>query len=163
MLLIDDRTNVKLYGCSNSDGYMIELMKDARNDSGSASPDASETKYYNFGLFDVEKIFRNPTLWFKYIQSGTISAELWFDGISYGEMRPCIQLMETVQELILMGGSLPGSSVTGVEQIEARADIIQELTVLKFARSMGLYLIDSNYNSNWIFMGLHIPYTIFRW
>lgn len=157
----DDGTNVKLYGCSNSDGYMIELMTNSRNDSGTPFTSIIGTKYFNFGLFDVEKIYRNPSLWFKYIQSGTISAELWFDGSSYGGDAVIYSVDGGAGTGIdLMGGSLAGTSITGVEQIEARADIIHELTVLNFARSMGLYLIDSNYNSNWIFMGLHIPYTI---
>jgi hypothetical protein len=140
---------------------MIEMMKSARNDSGDPFVSIIGTKYYNFGLFDVEKIFRNPALWFKYIQSGVIRCEIWFDGNSYAGTATIGSVDGGAGVGIdLMGGSLPGSSVTSVEQVTARADIVHELTIMSMARSMGLYLIDNNYNSNWVFMGVHIPYTI---
>ncbi|MGH3851152.1 MAG: hypothetical protein ACRDRT_15920, partial [Pseudonocardiaceae bacterium] len=53
--IYDDGADAFLYGGSNSDGYMIQLMKSARNDNGVAFRSALGTKFYNLGLFDVEK------------------------------------------------------------------------------------------------------------
>lgn len=160
-VVYDDGITAKLYGCSNHDGYMIEMMKSQRNDNGVAFRSIIGTKFYNQGLFDVEKIYRNPSLWFKYIQSGQISAEVWFDGNQLGGQTP-INSNEsgTGSGTDLMGMTLPGDSYSSITQVEANADLIYELTIMQFARSIGLYLIDETYNSNWIFMGIHIPYTV---
>lgn len=159
----DDGTNVKLYGCSNTDGYMIEMMREQRNDNGDSFRSIIGTKFYNQGLFDVEKIYRNPVLWFKFIQNGAISAEAWFDGTQFGG-QALIQTDESGAGtgIDLMGVSLPGDSYASITQTTARADVIHELTLMDFARSIGVYLIDESYNSNWIFMGIDIPYTVLK-
>ena len=157
----DDGTSVKLYGCSNADGYMIELMTRYRNDNGSAFKSIIGTKFYNQGLFDIEKIYRNPVLWFKYIQSGTLRIETWFDGNQLGgQASISSEESGTGAGADLMGSTLPGDSYSSVTQTNAISDIVEELTIMKFARSIGLYLLDETYNSNWIFMGFHLPYTI---
>lgn len=157
----DDGSTVKLYGCSNHDGYMIELMRSQRNDNGDAFRSIIGTKFYNQGLFDIEKIYRNPVLWFKFIQSGSISIEVWFDGTQLGGSAP-INSTEGGAGIgaDLAGSILPGDTYSSITQSEAAADIISELTIMQMARSIGIYLIDETYNSNWIFMGVHIPYTI---
>lgn len=159
----DDGATVKLYACSNSDGYMIEMMREQRNDNGVAFRSIIGTKFYNQQLFDVEKIYRNPVLWFKFIQNGAISAEIWLDGANFAGQ----SLVQTNESgagigIDLMGVTLPGDSYSSITQTEAKADVIHELTFMDFARSMGIYLIDESYNSNWIFMGLDIPYTVLR-
>jgi hypothetical protein len=157
----DDGSTVKLIGCSNFDGYMIELMKLQRNDNGSAFKSIIGTKFYNQGFFDIEKIYRNPVLWWKYIQSGTVDEEVWFDGnILGGSASISSEESGTGAGMDLMGSILPGDSYGSVTQTTAKSDIIQELTIMQFARSFGLYLVDETYNSNWMFMGFHLPYTI---
>lgn len=160
-VVYDDGTNVKLYGCSNSDGYMIELMKESRNDNGAAFKTILSTKSYNQNLFDVEKIYRNPVLWFKYIQGGTINVEAWFDGNQFGGQASLSSTDNGAGAGIdLMGSTLPGDSYSSINQTNAIADIIHELTIMQLARSVKFNIIDENVNSNWVFMGLHLPYTI---
>jgi len=157
----DDGTNVKLYGCSNADGYMIELMRSQRHDNNVAFRSLISTKNYNQGLFDVEKIYRNPVLWFKFIQAGTISSEVWFDGLQLGGQAFLSGVASgSGTGVDLMGGTLPGDSYASTTQTDAKTDMIKELTIMEMARSVSFNLIDESYNSNWVFMGIHLPYTI---
>lgn len=156
----DDGTNVKLYGGSNTDGYVIELNKEARNDNGSAFRSVVGTKFYNGDQFDVEKIYRNPTLWFKYIRNGTITAELWIDGArKQGEAPLSSSSSGAGAGADLAGGFLPGGMSSDSEAPIANADLPRELSGLFTGRSIGFYLIDENVNSNWLFMGIHLLWT----
>ncbi len=159
-VVYDDGTTAKLYGCSNSDGYMIEMFRTQRNDSGVAFKSTLGTKFFNFGTFDVDKIFRNPTLWFKYIDGGTIKAEVYTDGISYaGSGNLSSSSGGAGAGIDLPGALIPGSnySLTVIQAVNA--DVPRELTLLKMARSIGFYVIDENINTNWLFMGIHIYYS----
>lgn len=160
----DDGTSLKLYGCSNHDGYMIELMTSQRNDNGATFQSIIGTKFFNFDVFDVEKIFRNPVLWFKYIQGGSVDIEVWFDGNQVGGTASISSTDSGAGVGIdLMGVTLPGDSYASITQTSnTLADIIVELTIMQFARSIGVYLLDDTYNSNWIFMGMNIPFTILQ-
>jgi|WetSurMetagenome_2_1015567.scaffolds.fasta_scaffold02103_3 hypothetical protein len=159
----DDGTNVKLYGCSNSDGYMIELMKTQRNDNGDSFKSIIGTKFYNQGLFDVDKIFRNPVLWWKFIQPGLVNVNVWFDGDQFGGSAPLLGVSSgSGTGIDLMGSTLPGDSYSSITQTKATSEVIQELTLMQMARSIGFYLIDESYNSNWIFMGIDLPYTVLQ-
>lgn len=159
-VVYDDGINAKLYGCSNSDGYMIELMRTARNDSGASFKTILGTKAWNLGYFDTDKIFRNPTLWFKYISGGSISAEIWLDGttlqgtgsLSDGSSGAGIGID-------LAGSTLPGDSYSTVVIQNSTADVVKELSLLSIARSITIYLIDDTVDTNWLFMGVHLLYS----
>ena len=139
---------------------MIQMMKSTRNDNGSAFRSVVGTKFYNQELFDTEKIYRNPTLWFKYITGGTISAEVWTDGVSYlGSASLSSTSGGAGMGVDLAGSILPGDTYSEVVAQSASADVVKELSLTKLARNLGIYLIDSTANSNWIFMGLHLLYT----
>lgn len=158
--VFDDGTDSLLYGGSNHDGYMIELFKSARNDYGSTFRTVVGTKFYNGGQFDVEKIFRNPTLWFKYIRSGSITAELWVDGTrKQGTANLSSSSGGAGAGSDLAGAFLAGSMAVASSDTTENADIPKELTGLFTGRSIGFYLIDENLNSNWLFMGLHLLWT----
>jgi hypothetical protein len=159
-VIYDDGTDTKLYGLSNSDGYMTELFKIARNDNGTAYRSVVGTKHYNGGMFDVEKIWRDPALWFKYIDNGVIEIEIFSDGTrseGTGNLASSASGMGVGADLI--GGSLPGHTVVGSSQTEAYADKPMILEGLFTARTLGFYLYDDSLNSNWLFMGVHLLYT----
>ena len=159
-VVYDDGVNAKLYGCSNSDGYMIELMRSARNDSGSSFRTVIGTKAWNLGYFDTDKIFRNPTLWFKYIAGGAISAEVWFDGTSFeGSGTLSDNSSGAGIGVDLAGATLPGDTYSTVVIQNSTADVVKELSLLSIARSITIYLIDDSVDGNWLFMGVHLLYT----
>lgn len=157
----DDGTSAKLYGCSNNDGYVIEMMRTQRNDNGTAFRSALGTKFFNADLFDVQKIFRNPTLWFKYIDGGTITAEVWTDGTRYqGSATLSSSSSGAGAGADLPGSFLAGSMYASVSVSNPNADVVRELTLIKFGRSIGFYVVDTNANSNWLFMGIHVTYSL---
>lgn len=158
--IYDDGTDTKLYGGSNTDGYMVELFTEDRNDNGSTFRSVVGTKFYNGNKFDTEKIYRNPTLWFKYIRNGSITAELWVDGTRSVGTAP----LSSSSSGAGAGADLPGAFLAGgmantTSETTAYADIPKELSGLYTGRSIGFYLIDENLNSNWLFMGLHLLWT----
>ena len=157
----DNGTNVYLYGGSNADGYMIRMFETTINDNGSAFTSIVGTKDFNDKKFDVEKIYRNPVLWFKYITGGGITAEILTDGnVSQGSavlsgLSGGIGLGED-----LWGGFLFGDSMSeSLPEATEGSDIPQELTMMATARSINFYLIDNTANNNWLFMGLMLRST----
>lgn len=157
----DDGTVVKLYGDSNATGYEIEMFKDDRNDDGEVYTSIVGTKFYNDGMFDVDKVWRNPTLWFKYITGGaSIDIEAWVDGNNdIGSAEISSSTVGAGAGADLAGGFLPGSMTSTFTSVEEQSDVPVELSLIKIARSMGFYIIDSNLNTNWLFMGIHLQYT----
>lgn len=156
----DDGTNVHLYGGSNNDSYITELMKSDRNDNGSAFRSIVGTKQYNAKMFDIPKIWRNPTFWFKYIAGGSIEVEAWTDGTRRsGTGRLSSSSWGAGAGADLAGGFLPGSMSASMVDAVVGADVPQVLDLLEISRSIGFYLIDENINTNWLLMGLHLMYT----
>lgn len=157
----DDGVEVKLYGDSNSDGYEVEMFRDDINDSGGAFTSMVGTKFYNDGMFDVDKVWRNPTLWFKYLTGGaSIDVEAWVDGnSSLGSAEISSSTSGAGAGADLAGGFLAGSMSSTFTPVTEQADVPVELSLLKIARSMGFYIIDNNINTNWLFMGIHLQYT----
>jgi hypothetical protein len=153
----DDGTDAKLYGGSNSDGYMIELMRNDRSDTGNAFRTAIGTKFVNNGKYDVEKIWRNPTFWFKYINGGAISLELWVDGINYvGSTSLSSGTGGAGAGGDLAGSFLAGSNYSDTEIQNPSSDIVKELQLVYLSKSIGFYLIDESANTNWLFQGFHL-------
>lgn len=156
----DDGSTVKLYGGSNSDGYMIELFKTNTNDNGDPFTTVVSTKSWNQGLFNVEKVYRNPALWFKYVSYGSISVEVFADGtrsVGTGAIAP-------TDSGTMVGEILPGESLTGVSPFELQgtesgSDYPQELIGLIIERSIRFTITDSNLNSNWLLMGVNLMFT----
>ncbi len=156
----DNGTTAKLYGGSANDGYMIELFKTERNDDGQAFTTRLGTKFFNNGMFDVDKIFRNPTLWFKYIEGGSITAEVYVDGTRLaGTADLASSGGGAGAGMDLAGSILPGGNYSTPVIVNQSADVPRELTMFQIARSMGIYLIDESLNTNWLFMGIHINMT----
>ena len=156
----DDGTNSKLYGGSATDGYAIELMRTARHDTDVAFTTTVATKFYNGKKYDVEKIFRNPTMWFKYISGGSIDIECWLDGVSFlGSTTLSGDTGGTGAGNDLAGSFLAGGVYNTVTLSEQSADIVAELVFIQLAKSIGFYVIDESSNVNWIFNGFHLYYS----
>ncbi len=159
-VVYDDGTDANLYGYSNSDGYMTQLYKTARNDNGSAFTSTIGTKFFSGGQFDVEKIWRDPSLWFKYVTGGTVTIEVWSDGTrteGIGNLASTSGGMGIGADLI--GAFLPGHTLVGSAEVTENADKPVVLEGLFTCRSLGFYIMDSNLNSNWLFMGIRLLWT----
>lgn len=156
----DDGTTVHLYGGCNYDSSVIELIKPDRNDNGNTFRSIVGTKQYNAKLFDIPKIWRNPTIWFKYIAGGAIDVEVWTDGTrKSGTGQLSSSNSGAGAGADLAGGFLAGDmSATMVDSV-AGADVPQVIQMIEIARSIGFYMIDEGKNTNWLLMGLHLTYT----
>jgi len=156
----DDGDTVHLYGASNSDGYVTELFKNEINDNGSAFTSVVTTKSFNLGMFNVEKIFRNPTLWFKYISGGAIRLEIFVDGtILAGTAELSSASGGTMVGVELAGQALAGASVHQSAETTEGADLPKELDFLYQSRNIKFALIDTGKNNQWLFMGLNLLYS----
>lgn len=157
----DDATDVHLYGGSNTDGYMIELFQTDRNDNGSTFESLVTTKNFNAELFDTDKIWRNPTFWFKYISGGALDGELWTDGTQF---QGTVNLTSTSDGsggigVDLAGQALAGDFYSSITTATAGADIPIEISTIKISRSIYFNLTDNGNNTNWLFMGLSLKYS----
>lgn len=156
-VVYDDGTTAKLYGGSNTDGYMIEMMRTQRNDSNTSFRTAIGTKFVNNNKFDIEKIWRNPTFWFKYINGGQIDLEVWVDGTNYvGTTSLSSDIGGAGAGMDLIGSFLAGGNYSTVTTTNSNADIVKEIQLVKLSRSIGFYLIDDSANTNWLFQGYHL-------
>jgi hypothetical protein len=154
--IYDDGTNVKLYGGSNHSGYMIRLFESNKNDDNAAFTTIVGTKSFNLDMFDVEKIFRNPVLWFKYLRGGTIDLEIWADGTR----KSGTAMLSATSDaggagVFLMGQQLAGETYGGAD-VQEGSDKPQEIQMMEMCRSLKFYLIDNTVNTNWLFMGLRL-------
>lgn len=158
----DDGSSVKLYALSNFDGYVREMFTNDTNDDNQAFTSFAGTKFYNAGKFDIDKIFRNPSLWFKYIRGGSaLTVEIWVDGVS----RTGTATIVTASTGLGIGSDLAGAFLAGTTNCTSTpsnqaADVPIELATLQMARSIGFLIIDTNINTQWLFMGDHIRYSL---
>jgi hypothetical protein len=77
----DANGNSALYYGNESNGYMTEMFKTARNDNGAAIDVQFSTKAFNQKLFHKIKKYYHPTFQFKEVnQSGALQGEVYLDG-----------------------------------------------------------------------------------
>jgi hypothetical protein len=156
----DDGNNLYLYGGSNSDGYMIRMFEEDANDNDVAFTSTVGTKAFNLGYFDLEKIFRNPVLWFKYISGGSVDLEIWADGTrKVGTASLSSSASGVGVGADLVGQPLLGDTTSSSVETTANADVPKVVEMMEMCRTLKFYLIDSNKNSNWLFMGIHLQAT----
>lgn len=158
----DSGSSKKLYGMSNSDGYMIEMFTPFTNDDGAAFTSRISTKSFNQGMFNVKKVYRNPSLWFKYYGGGLMDLYVYRDtstlvGTAQISLSPSNS--GTMVGIDLPGAVLPGGSALEMAESSAESDYPQEITMLTMGRSLRFVIIDSNTDTNWLFMGVNILYT----
>lgn len=158
----DSGSSLKLYGMSNSDGYMIEMFTTDTNDTNVAYTSTVSTKSYNQNLFNVKKVFRNPSLWFKYYGMGTMTLYVYADTsrlIGSATLTLSPYDSGTMVGVDLAGSALAGASIYEVSGTTDNTDYPQEVTMLTMARNLRFVIIDNNVNTNWLFMGVNILYT----
>lgn len=157
--IYDDGTDVHLYGGSNNSGYMWELFQEDRNDNGSTFESLIGTKNFNSEMFNVEKIWRNPVFWFKYISGGSLQCEIWVDGTQYQGTAIFSSGGGGGVGVDLAGQALAGDFYSSIPSVTEGADVPMELSTLKISRSIRFYLIDNGNNTNWLLMGLALNYS----
>lgn len=156
----DDGSTSELYGCSNHDGYMIQLNQIERNDAGSAFTTQIGTKFYNMGMFDVDKIWRDPTFWFKYIESTALTITIYVDGVFYvGSVTLVGSGSGAGIGIDLAGSFLAGENYSEVPVTSTKSDLTKILSLLKMASNIGFYIRDTSANSNWLYMGHKLNYS----
>lgn len=156
----DDGTNVHLYGGSNNSGYMWELFKNDRNDNGAAFTSTIGTKNFNAEMFNVDKIWRNPTFWFKYIGGGELICEIWTDGTQFQGTAQFSSGSSTSGPTDLMGTLLAGDYYGPLNpDSTVNADIPMEISRIFISRSLGFFMSDSGINSDWLLMGLNLNFS----
>jgi len=158
----DDGTNNYLYGMSNLTGYMIKMMETDRNDSDVAFTSMVSTKSYSMNMFNVKKVFRNPSLWFKYFGQGTLTLYVYADtkrliGTATISLSPYNS--GTMVGVDLAGEALAGVSAYEVAGLSESTDYPQEITMLNMSRSLRFVIKDTNKNTDWLFMGVNILFT----
>ena len=160
-LFTEDSTgNVYLYGASHSDGYMIKLFEDDRNDNGDAFVTRVSTKSFNLDMYDVEKIFRNPSIWLAYSSRNPLDVYITIDG---GDTILEKQVVNAGQGAyigaVLSGAVLPGGAYNTISgETEVTSDNPQVLYATIKGRSIKFTLVDDEIDSNWLFMGVHVSY-----
>lgn len=155
----DDGTTNHLYGGANNSGYMWELFNNTINDDGTAFRSIVGTKNFNGDMFNVEKIWRNPVHWFKYISGGQLTCEVWTDGTNYQGTAIFGAGGGGGVGIDLAGEALSGDFYSQVATVTEGADIPMEISTLKISRSIRFYLIDDGNNTNWLYMGLVLNYS----
>lgn len=155
----DDGTTNKLYGCANDSGYMWELFYSSISDNGVAFTSTIGTKNFNVDMFNIEKIWRNPVHWFKYIQGGQLTCEIWIDGTNFQGTAIFGASGGGGVGVDLGGESLAGDFYSSIATVTEGADIPMEISALKISRSIRFYLIDDGNNTNWLYMGLALNYA----
>jgi len=158
--IYDDGTDAYLYGGSNSDGYMIRLFEDDTNDNDVAFKSVVGTKFFNGNQFDIEKVWRNPILWFKYINAGSVDCEIWADGTrKIGTAELASVSSGGLVGIDLFGTAKFGHTVSSIPETTIYADIPKQLDMMTISKSIGFFLIDEAKNTDWLFMGLRLLYT----
>ncbi|MEM3335467.1 MAG: hypothetical protein QXY47_05495 [Thermoplasmata archaeon] len=156
----DDGTNYYLYGLSNHDGYMIKMFESTKTDNGEVYKSVVGTKFFSGEQFDIEKIWRNPVLWFKYISVGKIQCEVWVDGtkkIGTASFNPTVSGVGFGTDLF--GQSLLGITTFTIPEQTVNADMPQQIDMIHSSKTIGFYLIDNELNSDWLFMGMRLLYS----
>lgn len=158
----DSGASKKLYGLSNHDGYMIEMFTPFTNDNGSPFTSRVATKSFNQGMFNVNKIYRNPSLWFKYYGGGVMMLYVYKDTSTLIGSTPIA--LSPSDSGTMVGIDLPGAVLAGGSSLQmsgtsVESDYPQEVTMLTMGRNMRFVIVDSNTDTNWLFMGVHILYT----
>lgn len=159
-LLTDSTGSQFLYGCSHSDGYMIRLFEDNRNDNGESFTTKVSTKSFNMDMYDVEKIFRNPSVWFASASRDPVDIYIGIDG---EEATETMEITSTgtgaYVGATLVGQALPGGAYNTLgDTEEVKSDLPQVAYTMLTGRSIRFTVHDDTLNSNWLFMGVHVSY-----
>lgn len=158
----DNGSSKKLYGMSNNTGYMIEMFTAFTNDNGLPYTTTVATKSFNQNMFNVKKVYRNPSLWFKYYGGGLIDLYVYRDSTTPVGSAPIALSASgsgTMVGIELPGAVLPGGSDYALAESDSASDYPQEITMLTMGRSLKFVIIDENTDTNWLFMGVNILYT----
>lgn len=156
MTYVDTDGTEKLYACSESTGYMVEMFQDDRNDNGSAINVRYSTKSFNQKLFHKYKKYFNPTFQFKDVnQSGTLNGEIYLDGaiLTSGFTINQQTAGGAGVGVYMVGFDMPGDAPGGaVADSGISSDIVEEVKTVNKARSIKYNFTSSSVNLKYKFL-----------
>lgn len=140
MTYVDTDGTEELYYGQETDGFMVEMFQDDRNDNDSAISVEFTTKSFNQKVFHKYKKYYDPTYQFKGVsQSGQLEGEIYLDG-------NILSADFTVNQQIgggagmgasLWGFTLPGEADAGVGPTTGVSDdIVVEVDTIQRGRSI---------------------------
>lgn len=160
---LDASGNEGLYYADDSSGYLVEMFKDERNDSGVAIDVQWSTKAFNQGQFNKEKRYHNPTFQFKDVStSSDIKGYIYLDGVeNTAEFTINQQTMSGGGSgAFIVGQTLPGQAPSTTVDTEGSSDIPVEIYDILRGRSIKYIFTCNSLNSYFKFLSLVHTYSI---
>lgn len=160
---LDASGNEGLYYADDSSGYLVEMFKDERNDSGVAIDVQWSTKAFNQGQFNKEKRYHNPTFQFKDVStSSNIKGYIYLDGVeNTAEFTINQQTMSGGGSgAFIVGQTLPGQAPSTTVDTEGSSDIPVEIYDILRGRSIKYIFTCNSLNSYFKFLSLVHTYSI---
>lgn len=164
MTFEDADGNSALYYGNESNGYMTEMFKEARNDNGTAIDVQFSTKAFNQKLFHRIKKYFHPTFQFKEVnQSGALDGEIYLDGaiLNAGFTVNQQNTGGAGMGVSMFGFSLPGEADGGMESgAGISSDIITEVFSTNRGRSIKYNFLSSSVDFFYKFLSLSHMYEV---
>ena len=160
---LDDSGNEGLYYADETSGYLVEMFKTERNDSGVAIDVQWATKAFNQGQFNKEKRYHNPTFQFKDVSTSTnIKGYVYLDGVENSAEFTINQqsLSGGGVGAFIVGETLPGDAPSTSVDSEGSSDIPVEIYDILRGRSIKYVFSCNTLNSYFKFLSLVHTYSI---
>jgi len=160
---LDDSGNEGLYYADETSGYLVEMFKDERNDSGVAIDVQWATKAFNQGQFNKEKRYHNPTFQFKDVSTSTnIKGYIYLDGVENSAEFTINQqtLSGGGVGAFIVGETLPGDAPSTSIDSGGSSDIPVEIYDILRGRSIKYVFSCNTLNSYFKFLSLVHTYSI---
>ena len=160
---LDDSGNEGLYYADETSGYLVEMFKDERNDSGVAIDVLWATKSFNQGQFNKQKRYHNPTLQFKDVSTSTnIKGYIYLDGVENSAEFTINQqtLSGGGVGAFIVGETLPGDAPSTSIDSGGSSDIPVEIYDILRGRSIKYVFSCNTLNSYFKFLSLVHTYSI---
>ena len=160
---LDDSGNEGLYYADETSGYLVEMFKDERNDSGVAIDVQWATKAFNQGQFNKEKRYHNPTFQFKDVSTSTnIKGYVYLDGVENSAEFTINQqsLSGGGVGAFVVGETLPGDAPSTSIDSGGSSDIPVEIYDILRGRSIKYVFSCNTLNSYFKFLSLVHTYSI---
>lgn len=160
----DSNGNVNLYYGDDTDGYVVTMFQEDRNDNGAAISVQYASKSFNQKIFHKHKRYYNPTFQFKDVnRSGSINGEIYIDGaILTGGFSVNQQISGGAGVgAELVGAYLPGGAYLGVESTSGiSSDIVIEAHKVTSGRSIKYNFTSSTIDLYYKFLSIAHTYQL---